>query len=147
MRGERKPNVKHYFVLPHLSIPLQICNGTDTNGIILTHMQHLMGAVFCVWCGICAKCYYRCFKGFNLNETCLRRFVKKDFGNICTRKIYPTNLDQGARQAWKHDQSTVNLQVISGKLSCQRNNKVQDEGEGSFLRKWLFHPYFMHFSN
>ena len=28
---------------------------TDTNGIILAHMPHLMGAVFCVWCGICAK--------------------------------------------------------------------------------------------
>ena len=55
MSGERKPNIKHYFVLPHLSVPLQICNGTDTNGIILAHMQHLMGVVFCVWCGICVK--------------------------------------------------------------------------------------------
>ena len=55
VRGERKPNIKHYFVLPHLSVPLQICNGTDTNGILLAHMQHLMGVVFCVWCGICAK--------------------------------------------------------------------------------------------
>ena len=55
MRGERKSNKKYYFVLPHLSVPLQICNGMDTNGIILEHMQHLMGAVFCVWCGICAK--------------------------------------------------------------------------------------------
>ena len=55
MRGERKPNKKHHFGLPHLSVPLQICNGTDTNSIILAHIQHLMGAVFCVWCGIYAK--------------------------------------------------------------------------------------------
>ena len=55
MRGERQPNIKHYFVLPHLFVPLQICNGTDTNGIILAYMQHLMGAVFCVWCEIFAK--------------------------------------------------------------------------------------------
>ena len=55
MRGERKANIKHYLVLPHLSVPLQICNGTDTNGIILADMPHLMGADFCVWCGICAK--------------------------------------------------------------------------------------------
>ena len=33
-----------------MSVPLQICNGTDTNGIILAHIQHLMGGVFCVWC-------------------------------------------------------------------------------------------------
>ena len=46
MRGERKPNKKHYFSLPHLSVPLQIYNGTDTNSIILTHIQHLMGAFF-----------------------------------------------------------------------------------------------------
>ena len=92
-----------------------------------------MCQIFSIW--HISHIYYGCFKGFNLNETCLRRIVKKDFGNICTRKIYPTNLDQGARQARKHDQSTVNLQVISRKLSCQRNNKVQDEGKGSFLRK------------
>ena len=55
VRGERKPNKKHYFGLSHLSVPLQICNGTNTNGIILAHMQHLMGAIFYVWCGICAK--------------------------------------------------------------------------------------------
>ena len=55
VRGERKPNKKQYFGLPHLSVSLQICNGMDTNGIILAHMQHLMGVVFCVWCGICAK--------------------------------------------------------------------------------------------
>ena len=55
VRGERKPNKKHYFGLPHLSVPLQICNNTNTNDIILAHMQHLIGAVFCVWCEICAK--------------------------------------------------------------------------------------------
>ena len=36
-------------------VPLQICNGTDTNSIILQHMQYLMGSCFCVWCGICTK--------------------------------------------------------------------------------------------
>ena len=55
VRGKRKPNKKYYFVLPHLSVPLQICNNTDTNSIILAHMQHMMGAVLCVWCEICAK--------------------------------------------------------------------------------------------
>ena len=55
MRGERKPNKKHYFFLPHLFVPLQICNGTNTNDIILAHMQYLMEAIFYVWCGICAK--------------------------------------------------------------------------------------------
>ena len=55
VRGERKSNKKQYFGLPFLSVPLQICNGTDKNGIILAHIQHLMGGIFCVWCGKCAK--------------------------------------------------------------------------------------------
>ena len=38
-----------------MSVPLQICNGTDISGIILAHIPCLMGADFCVWCGICAK--------------------------------------------------------------------------------------------
>ena len=38
-----------------MSVPLQICNGTDISGIILEHLPCLMGADFCVWCGICAK--------------------------------------------------------------------------------------------
>ena len=38
-----------------MSVPLQICNGTDISGIILEHIPCLMGADFCVWCGICAK--------------------------------------------------------------------------------------------
>ena len=41
--------------LQHLSVPLQICNGTDISGIILAHIPWLMGADFCAWCGICAK--------------------------------------------------------------------------------------------
>ena len=55
VRGERKSNKKQYFGLPFLSVPLQICNGTDKNGIILAHIQHLIGGIFCVWCGKCAK--------------------------------------------------------------------------------------------
>ena len=55
MRGEREANIKHYLVLPYLSILLQICNGMDRCGIILAHMPHLIGADFCVWYGICAK--------------------------------------------------------------------------------------------
>ena len=55
MRGERKSNKKQYFGLPFLFVLLQICNGTDKNGIILAHIQHLMGGIFCVWCGKCAK--------------------------------------------------------------------------------------------
>ena len=38
-----------------MSVPLQICNGTDISGIILAHIPCLMGADFCVWCGICTK--------------------------------------------------------------------------------------------
>ena len=38
-----------------MSVPLQICNGMDISGIILAHIPCLMGADFCVWCGICAK--------------------------------------------------------------------------------------------
>ena len=38
-----------------MSVPLQICNSMNTNSIILAHMQHMMGAVLCVWCEICAK--------------------------------------------------------------------------------------------
>ena len=38
-----------------MSIPLQICNGTDTNGKNLAHIEHLMGGVFCVWCDKYAK--------------------------------------------------------------------------------------------
>ena len=30
-----------------MSVPLQICNGTDTNGKNLAHIEHLMGGVFC----------------------------------------------------------------------------------------------------
>ena len=55
VRGERKSNKKQYFGLPFLSIPLQICNGTDRNGIILAYITYLMGGIFCVWCGKCAK--------------------------------------------------------------------------------------------
>ena len=55
VKGERKPNKKQYFTLPFLSIPLQICNGTDKNGIILAYITYLMGGIFCVWCGKCAK--------------------------------------------------------------------------------------------
>ena len=55
VRGERKSNKKQYFGLAFVFILLQICNGTDINGIILTHIQHLMGGVFCVWCAKCAK--------------------------------------------------------------------------------------------
>ena len=32
-----------------MSVPLQICNGTDTNGKNLAHIEHLMGG------GLCAK--------------------------------------------------------------------------------------------
>ena len=32
-----------------------ICNGTDTNGKNLAHIEHLMGGVFCAWCAKCAK--------------------------------------------------------------------------------------------
>ena len=42
-------------IIPHLSIPLQICNSTDRCDIILAHMPHLMVADFCVGCGIYAK--------------------------------------------------------------------------------------------
>ena len=38
-----------------MSVLLQICNRTDISGIILEHIPCLMGADFCVWCGICAK--------------------------------------------------------------------------------------------
>ena len=38
-----------------MSVSLQICNGADTNGIILAHIPYLMGGVFCVYCGKCAK--------------------------------------------------------------------------------------------
>ena len=38
-----------------MSVPLQICNGTDISGIILAHIPWQMGADFCAWCGICAK--------------------------------------------------------------------------------------------
>ena len=38
-----------------MSVPLQICNGTDISGIILAHIPCLMGADFCVWCGIYVK--------------------------------------------------------------------------------------------
>ena len=48
VRGEREANIKHYLVLPHLSVSLQICNGTDKCSIILAHMPHLMWADFCV---------------------------------------------------------------------------------------------------
>ena len=52
---ERESRIKKNFGLAFVFILLQICNGTDINGIILTHIQHLMGGVFCVWCAKCAK--------------------------------------------------------------------------------------------
>ena len=55
-KGERKSNKKReereklnkilIFGLQHLSVPLQICNGTDTSGIILQHLQNLMASCF-----------------------------------------------------------------------------------------------------
>ena len=47
---ERESRIKKNFGLAFVFILLQICNGTDINGIILTHIQHLMRGVFCVWC-------------------------------------------------------------------------------------------------
>ena len=44
-----------FFSLPFVSVQLQICNSTDTNGKNLAHIKHPMGGVFCVWCGKCAK--------------------------------------------------------------------------------------------
>ena len=55
VRGERKSNKKQYFGLPFLFVLLQICNGTDRNGIILAHIPYLMEGIFCVWGGKCAK--------------------------------------------------------------------------------------------
>ena len=46
VRGERKSNRKQYFGLLFMSVLSQICNGTDRNGIILAHIQHLMGDFF-----------------------------------------------------------------------------------------------------
>ena len=42
-----------FFGLAFVSVPLQICNGTDTNGKNLAHIEHLMGGVFCAWCAKC----------------------------------------------------------------------------------------------
>ena len=50
-----KSNKIIFFGLAFVSILLQICNGTDTNGKNLAHIEHLMGGVFCVWYVKCAK--------------------------------------------------------------------------------------------
>ena len=56
LRREReKSNKIVFFSLPFMSVTLQICNGTDTNGKKLAHIEHLMGGVFCVWSGKYAK--------------------------------------------------------------------------------------------
>ena len=56
LRREReKSNKIVFFSLPFVSVTLQICNGTDTNGKKLAHIEHLMGGVFCVWSGKYAK--------------------------------------------------------------------------------------------
>ena len=52
---------------------------TDTNGIILAHMQHLMGAVFCVWCGICAK-----YLAFGIYPTATVGALSPGYSNIVT---------------------------------------------------------------
>ena len=65
-KGERKNQIKKleereksnkivFFSLPYLSVPLQIYNGTNTNGKNLAHIEHLMGGDFCLWCGKCVK--------------------------------------------------------------------------------------------
>ena len=61
-----------------MSVPLQICNGTDISGIILAHIPCLMGADFCVWCGICAK--YLAFGTYPTSTVgALRPFVFPQF--------------------------------------------------------------------
>ena len=65
-KGERKNQIKKweereksnkivFFSLPFVSVPLQIYNGTNTNGKNLAHIEHLMGGDFCLWCGKCVK--------------------------------------------------------------------------------------------
>ena len=67
-----------------MSVSLQICNGMDINGKNLAHIEHLMGGVFCVWCGKCAK--YLAFGTFATSTVgALRALASKD-----AKKLYFT---------------------------------------------------------
>ena len=41
--------------MPHLSVPLQICNNTVAMLYNFWDLAHLIKRHFCVWCGKCAK--------------------------------------------------------------------------------------------
>ena len=53
-RREKK-NKKRIKLIPHHSVPLQICNGTVHMLQKLWDLTHLIFGVFCAWCGKCAK--------------------------------------------------------------------------------------------
>ena len=54
-RGERKKNKKWLKLIPHRSVPLQICNGTVHMLQKWWDLAHLIFGVFCVWYDKCVK--------------------------------------------------------------------------------------------
>ena len=54
---ERREKRKYKIIkfLQHLSVPLQICNGTVHMWYNFCHLEHLIKLCFCVWCAKCAK--------------------------------------------------------------------------------------------
>ena len=71
-----------------MSVPLQICNGTDISGIILAHITCLMEAHFCVWCGICVK-----YLAFGTYPTSTVGALSKDMCWL-NWKVFSTKFDE-----------------------------------------------------
>ena len=64
-----------FFSLPFVFVPL--------NGKNLTHIEHLMRGIFCVWCGKCAI-FVTLFPNFNMSQKWLEQhyhhFLKLGWG-------------------------------------------------------------------